>query len=186
MSIIPSCYHAITQGTKGVYEPLEVVPPLLQWLVRRIEQRSQFITGEGSPGIHLGNIKPDQFTRLYMNLLPLDWDPLHTNATLRTGRDIFSLWVNVAPKERPNPTLKTLGVDRAGFYRFHFDTSIWANRFDVSVWGVYVPHIDNEQNLKPVATWGGLTQRYIEYTRPPVDIIKTPNRTTKLLGGSNE
>jgi hypothetical protein len=186
MSIIPAYYHAITQGTKRVYEPVTVVPPLLQWLVRRIEQRSQFITGEGSPGIHLGCITHEVFNRLYMGRVSLDWDPLHTTTTLKNGRDIFSLWVNIAPKERVNATLKKLGVDRAGFYRFHFDTCFWANKMNVNVWGVYVPHIDNERTLQPVATWGGLTQRYIEYAPAPVDIIRWNNRTTKPLGGPNE
>ena len=181
MTIIPVSYDNITKRTRGVYEPLETVPPLLQWLVRRIEQRSVFIIGAGSPGVDLGTIKQEIFTRLYMGSVSLDWDPLHTTRTLKPGRDIFSLWVNIAPKERPNATLKNLGVDRAGFYRFHFDTCFWANKQNVNVWGLYVPHIDNERTLKPYATWGGVKQRYIEYEN-----ALTTNRITKLLGGSNE
>lgn len=183
MTIISS-YKTIATGTRGIYEPLEVVPPLLQWLTLRIEQRAQFITGAGSPGVSLGTITMESFTRLYMVSVSLDWDPLHTINTLLPGRDIFSLWVNIAPKERPNATLIKLGVDRAGFYRFHFDTSvcITQNKCDPRVWGVYVPHINNEKTLKPFATWGGLVQRYIEFLHYPP--LHTALDT--LLGGSNE
>lgn len=177
MTIIPVSYDTITQRTRGVYEPVKTVPPLLQWLVRRIEQRSFFIIGAKSPGVDLGTIKQEIFTRLYMGSVSLDVNPMHTTRTLKPVRDIFSLWVNIAPKEHPNATLKNLGVDRAGFYRFHFDTCFWANKQNVNVWGLYVPHIDNERTLKPYATWGGVKQRYIEYENAPI---------TKLLGGSNE
>lgn len=162
------CYTYFGQRPRGLFVSTgETVAPCLNWLVNRIENRAGVIVGNTSPGVELGKITPAQFGRLYMQLVPQDWDPLQTTATLSNGRDIYTLWVNIPPKHPIPRVLRPVGVCSPGLYRFMFDTS---NLTGVTVWGVFVPHWENDRALKYGATWGGLKQKY----NPP-----------KTIGGGN-
>ncbi len=152
------CYAYFGQRPRGFFAPTgETVKPCLNWLVNRIENRAGVIIGATSPGVELGKITHAHFGRVYMQLVPQDWDPLQTTLTLKQGRDIYTLWVNIPAKHPIPPGLKPVGVNKPGFYRVIFDTA----HFDgVQVWGVYIPHWDDDKGLKFGATWGGLVQQY--------------------------
>jgi hypothetical protein len=157
MGII-QCYTYFGQRRRGWFTPTgDTVAPCLNWLVNRFEPRAGVIIGDKTPVVQLGKITHAQFGRLYMLLVPQDWDPLQTTLTLQPGRDIYTLWLNIPPKYTIPAVLRPVGVSSPGLYRFVFDT---AQIDGVDVWGVFVPHWEDDKGLKFGATWGGLIQQY--------------------------
>jgi len=151
------CYTYFGQRPRGWVVSTGVsVAPCLNWLVNRFETRAGVIVPNTSPGVPLGKITPAVFGRLYMQLVPQDWDPLQTTATLAPGRDIYTLWLNIPPKHPIPSTLRAVGVTAPGLYRLIFDTAQFNG---VHVWGVFVPHSVEDRGLKYGCTWGGLIQK---------------------------